>query len=189
MSQFTTFLKNVDDVIINPLILLAFALATLYFFYGIVNFSIQIRERKTKSKQEVRYCGELSVWLSCFQYMVLSGLCWVHLVLTKRLWLVAMSLARVSTWLSRMVHRILVHLQIDTTGSKIKILAPRGCFCLKICTKKGRESLVGYRGLVKEHLNLVFTRESNLDWLVGRWSKSYKLNIVSEMSWFFRSIG
>jgi hypothetical protein len=38
MSQFTTFLKNVDDVIINPLILLAFALATLYFFYGIVKF-------------------------------------------------------------------------------------------------------------------------------------------------------
>ena len=34
----TPFLTKVDDVIINPLILLAFALATLYFFYGIVKF-------------------------------------------------------------------------------------------------------------------------------------------------------
>lgn len=32
------FLQRVDQVIINPLILLVFVLATLYFLYGIVKF-------------------------------------------------------------------------------------------------------------------------------------------------------
>ena len=32
------FLKQVDDVILNPLILLVFALAFLYFIYGVVKF-------------------------------------------------------------------------------------------------------------------------------------------------------
>ena len=32
------FLTKVDDMILNPLILLLFVLATLYFFYGVVKF-------------------------------------------------------------------------------------------------------------------------------------------------------
>ena len=36
--MFITFLQKIDDVIINPLIILAFALATIYFMYGIVKF-------------------------------------------------------------------------------------------------------------------------------------------------------
>jgi Na+/H+ antiporter NhaD/arsenite permease-like protein len=46
------FLRNVDDLILNPLILLAFAIATLYFFYGIVKF-LQL-DAADKSREDAK---------------------------------------------------------------------------------------------------------------------------------------
>ncbi len=37
-TSIVPFIQNVDDVIINPLILLVFVLSTAYLFYGVVKF-------------------------------------------------------------------------------------------------------------------------------------------------------
>lgn len=50
-----TFIAKVNEVIINPLILLMFALALVFFFYGIVEFlaNPESDEKKTKGKSHM----------------------------------------------------------------------------------------------------------------------------------------
>lgn len=38
MAEFVTFLNKVNNLIINPIIILAFAVALLVFFFGILQF-------------------------------------------------------------------------------------------------------------------------------------------------------
>lgn len=55
MSRLNTFIGNVDRMIINPLILLLFALALAYFLYGVFEFIInqQNEEKKTSGKSHM----------------------------------------------------------------------------------------------------------------------------------------
>ncbi len=50
-----TFIKSVNGLIINPLIILLFALATLYFIYGVVQFLANgdNEEKKTAGKNHM----------------------------------------------------------------------------------------------------------------------------------------
>jgi uncharacterized membrane protein YidH (DUF202 family) len=49
------FMNNVDKLIINPLILLLFALAVVYFLYGLVEFILngENEEKKTTGKMHM----------------------------------------------------------------------------------------------------------------------------------------
>lgn len=55
MSRLNTFIGNVDRMIINPLILLLFALALAYFLYGVFEFIVnqQNEEKKTSGKSHM----------------------------------------------------------------------------------------------------------------------------------------
>ena len=50
-----TFIKNVDTLIINPLIGLLFALAVVYFLYGVLEFLMnqENEEKKTAGKSHM----------------------------------------------------------------------------------------------------------------------------------------
>ena len=50
----SAFLSNVNAYILNPLILLAFAVSTVYFFYGIVKFLAKGSEVVDKSREEAQ---------------------------------------------------------------------------------------------------------------------------------------
>lgn len=54
-ADFNSFLRNVDDTIINPLILLLFALAIMYFLYGVLKFIMnqENEEAKTDGRQHM----------------------------------------------------------------------------------------------------------------------------------------
>lgn len=52
------FLNKVNNLILNPLILLAFGLATAYFFYGIIKFiSLEAGDAKRKEAQNAIIWG------------------------------------------------------------------------------------------------------------------------------------
>jgi uncharacterized membrane protein YidH (DUF202 family) len=55
MSRLDNFLSNVNTLIINPLIVLLFALAVLYFLYGVAEFiwSQDSEEKKTTGKSHM----------------------------------------------------------------------------------------------------------------------------------------
>jgi succinate dehydrogenase/fumarate reductase cytochrome b subunit len=55
MDLFSTKIGNVDSMIINPLILLLFALAVVYFLYGVLEFFMnqENEEKKTQSKSHM----------------------------------------------------------------------------------------------------------------------------------------
>ena len=54
-ADFNSFLTNVDNMIINPLILLLFALALVYFLYGMFEFlsNQENEEKKTTGKSHM----------------------------------------------------------------------------------------------------------------------------------------
>ena len=54
-TNFNDFLKNVDNMIINPLIVFLFALALVYFLYGVVEFiwNGSNDEKKTTGKSHM----------------------------------------------------------------------------------------------------------------------------------------
>ncbi|OGI57627.1 hypothetical protein A3B85_02525 [Candidatus Nomurabacteria bacterium RIFCSPHIGHO2_02_FULL_37_13] len=54
-ADFNSFLTNVDNMIINPLILLLFALAVVYFLYGVLEFlaNQENEEKKTTGKSHM----------------------------------------------------------------------------------------------------------------------------------------
>ena len=64
-----TFIKSVNGLILNPLIILLFALATLYFVYGLVEFlaNAESEEKKTAGKNHMLWgiiglAVMISVW-------------------------------------------------------------------------------------------------------------------------------
>ena len=54
-TTFDGFVTHVDDMIVNPLILLLFALAIVYFLYGVLEFFLnqENEEKKTQSKSHM----------------------------------------------------------------------------------------------------------------------------------------
>ena len=54
-TTFDGFITNVDNIIINPLILLLFALAVVYFLYGVLEFIMnqENEEKKTQGKSHM----------------------------------------------------------------------------------------------------------------------------------------
>ncbi|MEI8174685.1 MAG: hypothetical protein WCG28_01915 [bacterium] len=54
-ASFDSFLKNVNQQIINPLILFLFALALVYFLYGMLEFFMnqENEEKRTTSKKHM----------------------------------------------------------------------------------------------------------------------------------------
>ena len=54
-TNFNDFLKNVDNMIINPLIIFLFALALVYFLYGLIEFIANGAndEKKTTGKSHM----------------------------------------------------------------------------------------------------------------------------------------
>jgi len=56
-SDFDSFLLKVNDLIINPLILFLFALAIVFFLYGVLEFMLnqENEEKKTVGKKHMIY--------------------------------------------------------------------------------------------------------------------------------------
>lgn len=56
-ERFDEFLSNVNSMIINPLIILLFALALVYFLYGVVEFIAgqDNEEKKTQGKSHMMW--------------------------------------------------------------------------------------------------------------------------------------
>jgi hypothetical protein len=54
-AEIDTFIRNVNRLILNPLITLLFALAFVYFFYGVFEFisNQNNEEKKTAGKQHM----------------------------------------------------------------------------------------------------------------------------------------
>jgi len=54
-ASLNSFIGNVDTMIINPLILLLFALAVVYFLYGVLEFLMnqENEEKKTSGKSHM----------------------------------------------------------------------------------------------------------------------------------------
>jgi len=54
-ADFNSFLTNIDNMIINPLIKLLFALAVVYFLYGVFEFlsNQENEEKKTSGKNHM----------------------------------------------------------------------------------------------------------------------------------------
>lgn len=53
-----TFLNKVDELVLNPIILLAFAVSFLYFVYGIVKFlSSDVADKTRKESQDAILYG------------------------------------------------------------------------------------------------------------------------------------
>jgi len=54
-ESFDTFIRHVDTLIVNPLILLLFAVATVYFLWGVFDFisNQENEEKKTAGKKHM----------------------------------------------------------------------------------------------------------------------------------------
>ena len=69
----TAFLQKVDVVILNPLILLAFAVAFLYFVYGIVKYvSLDVADAGRKEAQNAIVWGVAGMVIMFSVYGVIS---------------------------------------------------------------------------------------------------------------------
>ena len=67
------FLNRVNDVILNPLILLAFSLAFLYFFYGIVKFlSLDGGDKTRKEAQDAILYGIIGMVIMFSVYGIIK---------------------------------------------------------------------------------------------------------------------
>jgi uncharacterized membrane protein YidH (DUF202 family) len=68
-----TFIAKVNETIINPLILLLFALALVFFFYGIVEFlsNPDSDEKKTKGKSHMIW-GIIGITIMMSVWFVLN---------------------------------------------------------------------------------------------------------------------
>lgn len=67
------FISNVDKLIINPLILLLFALALVYFLYGIFEFisNQENEEKKTKGKSHMMW-GIIGITIMLGVFMIMK---------------------------------------------------------------------------------------------------------------------
>ena len=50
----TSFLQKAADLVLNPLIYLAFAISFVYFFYGVIQFLRQEASDTNKTREEAR---------------------------------------------------------------------------------------------------------------------------------------
>lgn len=48
-ADFDSVVANIDDKIVNPLILFLFALAVMYFLYGVLNFFINSEDEEART--------------------------------------------------------------------------------------------------------------------------------------------
>jgi uncharacterized membrane protein YidH (DUF202 family) len=72
-ASFDSFLANVNRLIINPLIVLLFALAVVYFLYGLVQFlaNQDNEEKKTAGKTHMIY-GVIGITIMLGAYMLMN---------------------------------------------------------------------------------------------------------------------
>jgi len=69
----TSFLKNVDAVILNPIILLLFAVSTVYFFYGIIKYlSLDPTDSKRKEARDAIIWGLVGMLIMFSVYGILG---------------------------------------------------------------------------------------------------------------------
>ncbi len=69
----TSFLKNIDKVILNPLIFLLFAVATLYFVYGVVKYlSMDPSDSKRKEAMDSIIWGMVGMLIMFSVYGLIS---------------------------------------------------------------------------------------------------------------------
>src|ERR1035437_10896415 len=72
-SSLDKFISNVDKIIINPLIILLFALAMVYFLWGVFEFLFNAEEeaKRTAGKQHMLY-GIIGITIMMGVWTILS---------------------------------------------------------------------------------------------------------------------
>ena len=67
------FLNRVISVILNPLIVLVFAVALLYFIYGIVKFlSLDVQDAKRKEARDAIFWGMVGMFIMVSVYGIIG---------------------------------------------------------------------------------------------------------------------
>jgi succinate dehydrogenase/fumarate reductase cytochrome b subunit len=84
-ANLNKFITNVDNTIINPLILFLFALAVVYFLYGVLDFLMnqENEEKKTAGKKHILWgivgiTIMLGVWTIMGMLLNTFGITYVH---------------------------------------------------------------------------------------------------------------
>jgi uncharacterized membrane protein YidH (DUF202 family) len=72
-ASLNSFIGNVDTMIINPLILLLFALAVVYFLYGVLEFLMnqENEEKKTSGKSHMLW-GVIGIAIMLGAFTILN---------------------------------------------------------------------------------------------------------------------
>jgi len=72
-TNLNDFIKNVDNMIVNPLISLLFALAVVYFLYGVFEFLVNqtSEEKKTSGKSHMLW-GIIGITIMLGVWAILS---------------------------------------------------------------------------------------------------------------------
>ena len=73
MARLNTFIANVDRLIINPLIVLLFALAIVFFLYGVLEFLMNQdnEEKKTTGKSHMLW-GIIGITIMMGVWVILN---------------------------------------------------------------------------------------------------------------------